>query len=150
MNHPYVTYKKLDPSNEKEFHDLVLLFNDVFAIENDVNKENIRKLLNDLSFVCIVATYQAEVIGGITAYELMSYDKAESMMYLYDLAVQTSHQRSGIGSGLVAELLADCRKKGINELFVQAEEADVHAVQFYQKLGGESMETRQFHFNPYN
>ncbi|WP_347343035.1 GNAT family N-acetyltransferase [Siminovitchia fortis] len=88
-----------------------------------------------------------KVIGGITAYELMSYDKAGSVMYVYDLAVQNIHQRSGIGSRLVSELLVDCRQKGIKELFVQAEEADAHAVQFYQKLGGESFKTRQFHFN---
>src|SRR5690625_4526710 len=129
MIQPYVIYKKLQPGNEKDFHDLVLLINNVFTTENSVNKVNIKRLLNDPGFECIVAIYQEEVIGGITAYELLSYDQAESMMYLYDLAVQTTHQRIGIGSRLVAELLADCRKRGINELFVQTEEADVHAVQ---------------------
>ncbi len=148
MNNKYVTYKKLQSGNEKDFHDLVLLFNDVFETENDVNKENIRRLLNNPSFVCVVAFHQSEVIGGITAYELMSYDRSGSVMYVYDLAVQNSHQRIGIGSRLVSELLADCRSKGIKELFVQAEEADGHAIQFYQKLGGESLKTRQFHFNP--
>lgn len=147
MNNKYVIYKKLQSGNEKEFHDLVLLFNEVFETENDVNKENIRCLLNNPSFVYVVAFHQHEVIGGITAYELMLYDNPGSVMYVYDLAVQNSHQRSGIGSKLVAELLADCRQKGIKELFVQAEEADGHAVQFYQKLGGESLKTRQFHFS---
>lgn len=77
----------------------------------------------------------------------MSYDSPGSVMYVYDLAVQNSHQRSGIGGRLMTELFVDCRKKGIKELFVQAEEADGHAVQFYQKLGGESFKTRQFHFS---
>ncbi|PWA08176.1 AAC(3)-I family aminoglycoside 3-N-acetyltransferase [Pueribacillus theae] len=147
MNNKYVTYKKLQSGNEKDFHDLVLLFNDVFETENDANHENIRKLLNNPSFVCLAALHHHKVIGGITAYELMSYDKAGSVMYVYDLAVKNSHQRSGIGGRLVSELLADCRNKGIKELFVQAEEADAHAVHFYQKLGGESFQTRQFHFN---
>lgn len=51
-------------------------------------------------------------------------------------------------SQLISELLSDCRKKGIKELFVQTEAADVHAVQFYKKLGGESFKTYQFNFNP--
>lgn len=147
MNNNYVTYKKLQSGNEKDFHDLVLLFNDVFETENDVNKENIRQLLNNPSFVCVVAIHQSKVIGGIIAYELMSYDKLGSVMYVYDVAVLTIYQRSGIGSRLFSEILADCRQKGIKELFVQAEEADAHAVQFYQKLGGESLKTRQFHFS---
>lgn len=147
MNHKYVTYKKLYSGDEKGFYDLVLLFNDVFELENNVNEENIKQLLNNPNFVCLVALYYHEVIGGITAYELMSYDSPGSVMYVYDLAVQNRHQRSGIGRGLVSELFAECREKGMKELFVQTEEADDHAVQFYQKLGGESFKTRQFHFN---
>lgn len=141
-----VTYKKLQSGDEKDFYDLVLLFNDVFEANNGVNKKNISQLLNNPNFVCLVAFHHHKVIGGITAYELMSYDKPGSAMYIYDLAVQNSHQRNGIGSKLVSELLADCRSKGIKELFVQAEEADIHAVQFYQKLGGKSLKTYQFDF----
>lgn len=147
MNNNHVTYKKLQSGNEKEFNDLVVLFNDVFETENDVNKENIGRLLNNPSFVCLVALQHHEVIGGITAHELMSYDSPKSVMYVYDLAVQNSYQRSGIGSRLMTELFVDCRKRGIKELFVQAEEDDAHAIQFYRKLGGEPVKTRQFHYS---
>lgn len=145
-NHP-VIYKKLQSGNEKEFHDLVVLFHDVFETENEVNQGNIKQLLNNPNFVCLVALQHHKIIGGITAYELMSYDSPNSVMYVYDLAVQNSYQRSGIGSRLMTELFVDCRKRGIKELFVQAEEADAHAIQFYRKLGGEPVKTRQFHYS---
>lgn len=146
MNNHSVSYKRLRLGDEKEFHDLVVLFNDVFETENESNQGNIKQLLNNSNFVCLVALHHQQIIGGITAYELMSYDRPESVMYVYDLAVQNIYQRSGIGSRLMKELFVVCRKKGIKELFVQAEEADAHAVQFYQKLGGESFKTRQFQY----
>ena len=68
-------------------------------------------------------------------------------MYLYDLAVDKNYQRRGIGSKLVGELMDYCRSKGIKDLFVQADVEDQHAVEFYNKIGGEGSETVQFSFH---
>lgn len=149
MDYSKVSYKRLQPGDEKCFCDLAELFNEVFETQNAVSIDNIQHLLNNPTFICIVAVQNHEAIGGVTAYELLLYDKPESAMYVYDLAVRNIYQRNGIGSGLMFELFSECRKKGIQELFVQTEDADIHAVNFYKKLGGEAFKTHQFNFNPY-
>lgn len=87
-----IFYKKLYRGDEKTFYELVLLFNEVFKTTNDVNQENIKRLLHDPNFVCFTAIHDHEVIGGVTAYELLMYDMSNSAMFVYDLAVRTTHQ----------------------------------------------------------
>lgn len=147
MSSNHVSYKKLHRGNEKDFYDLVVLFNEVFEATNDVNKENIRRLLNNSSFVCFVSYIDKKIVGGLTAYELEMYDQEGSSMYIYDLAVSKEYQRNGIGTRLVNEMMDYCRLKGIKDMFVQADGVDKHAVQFYKKIGGEQSETFHFSFN---
>ncbi len=133
MSHDHVSYKKLHRGNEKDFYDLVLLFNEEFETTNEVNKENIRQLLNNSNFVCFVSYIDKKIVGGLTAYELEMYDQKGSSMYIYDLAVSKEYQRNGIGSRLVNEIMDYCRSKGIKDMFVQADAVDEHAIQFYKK-----------------
>jgi aminoglycoside 3-N-acetyltransferase I len=145
MENNRISYKKLQVGNDSEFYELVLLFNKVFESTNPVNTENIHQLLKNPRFVCFAAFINHEIVGGITAYELEMYDQPGSAMYIYDLAVCKEHQRNGIGSRLVKEIIHYCKSKCIQDVFVQAEEADRHAVQFYRKIGGEPIKT--YHFN---
>ena len=115
---------------------------------NNVNDKNIRSLIAKPDFICFVAFIGDEVVGGLTGYELLMYDQEGSSMYLYDLAVDKNYQRHGIGSNLVGELMEYCRSKDIKDLFVQADVEDQHAVEFYNKIGGDDSETVQFSFHP--
>lgn len=142
-----VEYKKLQSGDELKFTDLVLLFNKEFESTDltYVNSKNITKLLGNPQFVCLTALIGGKVVGGLTAHKLDMYDREGTSMYLYDLAVSKEYQRNGIGSRLVNELIAYCKSEGINELFVQADAVDQHAIEFYKKNGGESSQT--FHFS---
>ncbi|OZB96162.1 GNAT family N-acetyltransferase [Paenibacillus sp. XY044] len=143
-----VTYRKLQVGNESLFFDLVLLFNKEFETPNTdfVNNDNIAELLSNPLFICIVGIKGNEVIGGLTGYELPMYDRLGSSLYLYDIAVRRNDQRKGIGSRLVRELVENCKTKQINEIFVQADALDQHAVEFYRKLGGEISSVYHFTF----
>jgi aminoglycoside 3-N-acetyltransferase I len=83
----------------------------------EVNSDNIGNLLNNP--------------------KLEAYDRERSSMYVYDLAVSRQYRRNGIGSKLVGEIMLDCESKHIKDLFVHADAADRHAVEFYKKVGGE-------------
>ncbi|HAM82034.1 GNAT family N-acetyltransferase [Ornithinibacillus bavariensis] len=144
-----VEYRKLAIGDESSFSKLVLLFNKEFGSPNlnYVNDKNIRSLIAKPDFICFVAFIGDEVVGGLTGYELLMYDQEGSSMYLYDLAVDKNYQRRGIGSNLVGELMDYCRSKDIKDLFVQADVEDQHAVEFYNKIGGDESETVQFSFH---
>ncbi|MFZ4193354.1 GNAT family N-acetyltransferase [Paenibacillus sp. NPDC058898] len=143
-----VAYKKLQVGDELIFFELVLLFNKEFESPNKdyVNIENTTDLLLNPFFACIVAIKGDEVIGGLTGYELPMYDQMGSTLYLYDIAVGMNYQRKGIGSSLVRQLVEYCKSKQINDIFVQAEAIDQHAVDFYRKLGGEISSVCHFTF----
>lgn len=142
-----VSYKQLRTGDESLFEELVKLFNVEFESDKDyVNAENIRSLLAKSDFVCIVALSEHLVIGGLTGYELKRYDQEGSTLYLYDIAVENAYHRKGIGSSLIFELKHYCMKKGIKELYVQADVIDQHAIEFYKKLGGDLAEVVHFTF----
>lgn len=144
-----VEYRKLAIGDESSFSKLVLLFNKEFESpdSNYVNDNNIRSLIAKPDFICFVAFIGDEVVGGLTGYELLMYNQKGSSMYLYDLAVDKNYQRRGIGSNLVGELMDYCRSKDIKDLFVQANVEDQHAIEFYNKIGGDDSETVQFSFH---
>ena len=69
-----------------------------------------------------------------------------SEIFIYDLAVHPDHQRTGVGRRLVAELRAQAAALGIGELFVPADNEDVHALDFYRAIGGAAAPVTIFTF----
>jgi aminoglycoside 3-N-acetyltransferase I len=148
MENHGIVYRKLGIVDESAFDGLVRLFNQEFEMPDleSVNSQNIKFLLESPHFVCIVALNGDEIVGGITGYELLMYDRPGSAMYLYDLAVAEKNRRQGIGSRLIQELRDYCRHQGIREIFVQADISDRHALAFYKSLGGKPTEVIQYSF----
>ncbi len=52
--------------------------------------------------------------------------------YIFDLAVDTKHQRKGIGKKIISAFNNFCKEKGFKEVFVQADRVDKHNVKFYR------------------
>lgn len=65
-------------------------------------------------------------------------------MYVYNLAVKTTHQRQGIGRDLMIAVFEAAAQTRSAEVFVQADEEDDHAVAFYQATGGNMEAVRHF------
>ena len=140
-----IELKRLTKEDLAGFTSLIDLFNMVFEEEPKIASEtNLLDLLHNKSFIALVAIDNAEVVAGLTAYELPMYYSADSEIFLYDLAVRPDHQRMGIGKGLLQRLKEHCVANGIKTFFVMAHEEDEHAIEFYHATGGKAEKVVNF------
>lgn len=141
-----IRIQKLGPKEITNFIELILIFEDVFEMEefNLPNELHFQNLLSKEDFIVFVATKDNKVIAGLTAYILPQYYSAKPSVYIYDIAVQTDFQRNGLGSDLLKELNHYCKDKGMKEIFVQADLEDDHAIEFYRANGGSPMSVVHF------
>ncbi|MEP7134596.1 MAG: GNAT family N-acetyltransferase [Chloroflexota bacterium] len=141
-----IEIKQLTLEDLATFISLIDLFNTVFEEEYPSigSEANSLKLLNNKSFIALVALAGDEVVGGLTAYELPKYYSDSSEIFLYDLAVKPEYQRMGIGKGLIQSLKEYCAKNGIEEFFAMAHEEDEHAIEFYHATGGKAEKVVNF------
>jgi aminoglycoside 3-N-acetyltransferase I len=137
----------LKSDNIKEFVDLILVFEIVFEMKNFnlPSEQHLQKLLDQESFCVVTAKTNDQVIGGLTAYVLDQYYSEKPLAYIYDLAVLTSYQRKGVGQKLIAFTNQYFKEKGFEEVFVQADEVDDYALDFY-RLTNPSEEEKVRHF----
>ncbi len=139
---------KLAADDLDKFIQLIKLFEDVFIMENFEipDKKHLEQLLAKSDFFVFVALENNEVVGGLTAYILVQYYSKLPLVYLYDLAVKTTHQRRGIGKLLISAINSHCREIGIEEVFVQADKIDDYALDFYRSTGAREEEVVHFYY----
>ncbi|RZL40910.1 MAG: GNAT family N-acetyltransferase [Pedobacter sp.] len=139
---------KLSPHEIDKFIDLIRVFEDVFEMENFrlPQKNYLQQLLAKEDFMVFVAIQNNEVIGGLTAYTLQQYYVQKPVVYIYDLAVKREFQRHGIGKKLIAEINNYCKGIGVQEVFVQADEVDDYALDFYRSTGGSAEKVVHFSY----
>ncbi|MBK8616867.1 MAG: GNAT family N-acetyltransferase [Anaerolineales bacterium] len=137
---------RLSQKDLSTFKSLLNLFNMVFEEEERSigSDAYLLKLLGNDQFITLVAVSQNEVLGGITAYELPMAYSDRSEIFLYDMAVKTEHQRTGVGKKLIQSLKEYCIKNKIETFFVMAHEEDGHAIEFYHATGGKSEKVVNF------
>jgi aminoglycoside 3-N-acetyltransferase I len=142
-----ISIHQLLPQDISAFAGLLRVFEDVFEMNDFTLPDDayLSTLLQKKEFVVFVVRDGDTVIGGLTAYVLPGYYMESSEVYLYDLAVATSFQRKGIGRKLLQALTGFCRQNKFREFFVQADEADTHALEFYRSTGG--VPQKVMHFN---
>jgi len=123
------------------FIELIDVFVNVFELEKSPlpSKEHLLKVMNAPGFFSMVAMADKKVIGGLTAYTFEQYHSTQPIAYIYDLAVLSQHQRKGVGKSLINTFNDHCKKSGYQEVFVQTEKEEIHAVNFYRstRLSGE-------------
>ena len=106
--------------------------------------EYLQRLLTDPRFVLLVARVDEEVVGALSAYELVKYERERSEFYIYDLAVSEAFRRQGVATGLIETLKPIAKAAGGWVIFVQADRVDDPAVALYRKLG---VEEEPLHFD---
>lgn len=124
----------IHPDKPEELYTLISLFAEVFEMKKFTppSMGYLRELLKKDTFLSFVATAEGEIVGGLTAYILDSYYSEKPQVYLYDLGVLPAQQRQGIGRLLITSLKEYCRVRDYAEVFVQADEVDHHAIEFYR------------------
>jgi aminoglycoside 3-N-acetyltransferase I len=103
-------------------------------------------LLVRADFWALAAMVGEEVIGGLTAFTLPLTRREQQELFLYDLAVLPAWQRKGVGRALVEGLRKAGAAAGLSVVFVIADSADTHALDFYRALGGEELPATVFEF----
>jgi aminoglycoside 3-N-acetyltransferase I len=106
------------------------------------------RLLARDGFWALAAFDGEEIIGGLTAHALPMTSAETSELFIYDVAVRRDRQRSGVGRRLIADLRDQAAAAGIEVLFVPADNADTHALDFYRALGGVPSPVTFFTFGP--
>jgi aminoglycoside 3-N-acetyltransferase I len=93
------------------------------------------RLLDNDTFLVLVALVEGKVVGGLAAYELRKFEQERTEIYIYDLAVAEPHRRQGIATALIRELQRIGARRGAYVIFVQADHGDDPAIELYSKLG---------------
>ncbi|HAA10955.1 MAG TPA: AAC(3)-I family aminoglycoside 3-N-acetyltransferase [Cytophagales bacterium] len=140
----------LTPDELPQFEALVRLFEVVFEMENFQipPKDHLQQVLEKPGFFVMVAIQEGTVVGGLTAYTLDQYYSQKPLAYIYDLAVDTTLQRQGIGKQLIAAFHRHCQERGYEEVFVQADEVDDYALDFYRSTRPtEEEKVRHFYYS---
>lgn len=149
MNMIDVEVHALSGNEIERFTELIDLFENVFEMENFVKPptEYLRRVLNEKGFFVIVALSENRVVGGLTAYTLQQYYSEKPLAYIYDLAVHTEYQRKGIGKKIIQFFKEFCNQLGYEEIFVQADKVDDHALRFYRLTGGVEEDVSHFYYS---
>ena len=96
--------------------------------------EKLHHLLKNTNFLAVVAKIENQVVGGLTAYILDSYEVEKPSLYLHDLGVKVCFQNQGIGQQLINYLMAYAKQNDFQEIFVGTEQDDNEdAIAFYRK-----------------
>ena len=104
----------------------------------------LEQLLSDDHFILLAARIDGEVVGALSAYELMKYERERSEFYIYDLAVAEPFRRRGVATALIEALKPIARAAGAWMIFVQADREDEPAIALYRGLG---VEEQPLHFD---
>ena len=120
-----------------EFEKLLVAFGEIFEEDIDYpSKEYLTKLLRSEQLLVITAKVGNEVVGGLTAYVLVSYQVEGASIYIYDLGVKENFRNNGIGKSLIKFLIDYSKQNNIQDIFVDTEQIDnEEAIAFYNKTG---------------
>ena len=90
---------QLATTNINDFKGLLDVFEEVFQWVDYryPTDEKLHHLLKNTNFLAVVAKIENQVVGGLTAYILDSYEVEKPSLYLHDLGIKTCFQNQGIG-----------------------------------------------------
>ena len=137
---------KIGPYQTDAFIELLDVFEDEFEMKNfhSPHTKHIEALLQKDDFFVFVAVSEGKIVGGLTAYSLTQYYSEAPLVYIYDIAVLKKYQRKGIGKKLILGIKDYCSEMGVEEIFVQADNEDEHALDFYRSTGAKESKVTHF------
>ena len=85
--------------------------------------------------VLLVAAEATAPVGYVVAYLLDRVDRAQQMMFFYEIGVAESHRRRGIGKKLVSQLKSVCRAQDVMKMWVPTGHSNIAATRLYASTG---------------
>jgi ribosomal protein S18 acetylase RimI-like enzyme len=84
----------------------------------------------------LVARWDGEACGFLSAYRLQRFDRRRAEVLLYEIGVEEPFQRRGVGRALVEEAKRWAAEVGADELWVLTEDDNTPARALYAATGG--------------
>ena len=84
----------------------------------------------------LIARWEGEACGFLSAYRLQRFDRRRAEVLLYEIGVQEPFQRRGVGRALVEEAKRWAANMGADELWVLTEADNAPARALYAVTGG--------------
>jgi aminoglycoside 3-N-acetyltransferase I len=141
--------KQLHQTETTDFKNLIAIFKTVF--ENDAaipGNDHLSRLLANPDFIVFVVRVNGQVVGGLTIYILHQYYSEKPLAYIYDVGIAPEFQGKGLGKALIEAVCNFCKTNGFDDAYVEAEEDDTDAVNFYRKTRFSSeMAARHFTYS---
>jgi aminoglycoside 3-N-acetyltransferase I len=143
-----IAVKRLRMKDRADARRLFCLLGEVFEEKcAPLSDRYLEQLLAREDFWALAALSGEDIIGGATAYTLPMTCQETAEIFIYDVAVISTHRRKGVGRQLIRGLRQEAAKAGIHELFVAADNLDEHALDFYKRLGRAATATTLFAFS---
>ena len=115
---------RLVPGDEERVHAASHLF------DGPARTEETARTLREPTHHVLIAYEGDEAVGFVSGIEVTHPDKRTEMM-LYELAVDESHRRRGIGRALVRSLADLAAEQGCPSMFVLTEKSNAAAIATY-------------------
>jgi aminoglycoside 3-N-acetyltransferase I len=140
---------QLGQHDTRSFTKLLTLFAEVFEMERFAppTEEHLEYVLSKENFLAFTASVSDQIVGGVTCYILDQYYNTSSYIYIFDLAVHPQYQRMGFGRRLLQAVIERGKSLGAEEVFVQADDVDIHALEFYRASGGLAEKVTHFTYS---
>jgi aminoglycoside 3-N-acetyltransferase I len=146
-----IVIERLGSSDPSEARRLFSMLAETFHEERDLLSDAyLDQLLGREDFWALAAFSGDDIVGGVTAHTLPMTRQESSEMFVFDIAVRSDHRKKGIGRLLLETLSKRASESGIRELFLAADDADEHALEFYRRLGGVFTPASMFVFSTRN
>jgi ribosomal protein S18 acetylase RimI-like enzyme len=100
--------------------------------------EHVTNFLARSDHYFIAAIEADEPIGFALAFELQRIDRAQPMLFLYEIAVADACQRQGLASAMIGFLKSICHEKGLFKMFVIASASNIAAIRLYESTFDET------------
>ncbi|HMJ54027.1 MAG TPA: GNAT family N-acetyltransferase [Polyangiaceae bacterium] len=127
---------------------LFAMMANVFEEEYETLSDSyLERLLGRADFWAIAGFIGADVVGGLTAHILPMTRTERAELFIFDIAVRKDQQRRGVGGQLMKALIECAAAVGIHDVFVAADNDDLHALDFYRALGGVAAPVTLFTFS---
>jgi ribosomal protein S18 acetylase RimI-like enzyme len=105
--------------------------------DGPTREDAVQRFLAEDGHHLLVAYEGDDAVGFVSGVEVTHPDKGTEM-FLYELAVDDSHQRQGIGRALVEELSTLARRRGCYGMWVITDEENTAARATYASSGADA------------
>lgn len=144
--HMGILIRRLKASDSVTAAAVALVMARTFSEGAGASPARLCQLLQEANFWFYGAFDNGSPVGGLTAHVVPITSEDGYELFIYDIAVQASHQRLGIGMGLMRTVLEAGKESGMSSAFVPADNNDQHALDFYRAVGGQAQSVTFFNF----